>query len=705
MSSNSTQQALVLIDQYLEQLNNILASRDTNLDELIISFNECCEALNELADQLIHSLTEIAADYSATYNNFICQQQDNEVIDWIIEFSNYKCQQEVIATTTSTTEAVTTTTTVDPEQVDWEIVFSNYKCQLDPDITYTTTPDETVVWSATYENFICGQYNCEECATTTTTTHDPYTTTTTPYVDPEDVTFSATYINFICGQTDNPLIDNGITTTTTFVDEDDVDWEIVFSNYKCQLEYFTTTTTTAAPVETTTTTTEEAVTTTTTLASTNCGTAITGSGLTFPEIHWINVEGTGTVYLTVDTIGAPDRFEVYSDGVKVLDTGYCGDTSWQVALYAALAVQGAAPAVISSPASATFSFIKTSSNPIVIVKVYAPLEETEWSFTLGCTGETTTTTESEVWSATYENFICATIDDGQTTTTTELATTTTTTAGVPVYEVNCGATVHTGGQTFPTVYIVIGMGAGTGYVTLTYDTVEIPDRFVVEMDGLDVIDTGYRGDVNLQSVLNTALAGYGESPSPVIAGGSGTATFFKSSSSTIAVVKVWAPIKESLWSFSLSCPDAAATTTSTTPLPATTTTTTNSIVTTTTTTEVPTTTTTTNTSPISIDNVVSNSRLLSCATTKEFTPADFTFSDADGDDLTHVKIVSYTIAGSGSLKYNGTDVTTNQIIPVYGGAAGSFLYSLIYTPDASVEDAYADTIEFLIRTANNENYG
>jgi len=63
------------------------------------------------------------------------------------------------------------------------------------------------------------------------------------------------------------------------------------------------------------------------------------------------------------------------------------------------------------------------------------------------------------------------------------------------------------------------------------------------------------------------------------------------------------------------------------------------------------------------------------------------------------------LTGAGTLEYNGIAVTTNQEIRVYGGATGSFLYSLIYTPDSSEEDAYSDTIEFLVRTDNNSTYG
>jgi len=172
----------------------------------------------------------------------------------------------------------------------------------------------------------------------------------------------------------------------------------------------------------------------------------------------------------------------------------------------------------------------------------------------------------------------------------------------------------------------------------------------------------------------------------------GTATFYKSSSTTSAVCKIYAPIPETEWSFSLACPDDY-TTTSTTQLP-----------TTTTTTEIPptTTTTTTNAAPVSVPNVVANTRP-TCDSPVSLIPSMFTFTDSDSDDLEIVRVNSYT--GAGTLTYNGIAVSDGDLMFTIGGASGSFENALVYTPDATQTAPYAFNIDFSVRTANNAEFG
>jgi len=713
MNRDEQQQILVAIKAASDAKITVLTARNVALQAWLDGINDCCTATNLSIIEKNTVLEEWAADYAATYSDFLCQLQDNEIIDWQIVFDNYLCMQTDVTTTTSTTTTptTTTTTTVDPDQVDWQIEFDNYKCQMENDPTVTTTTtfvEEVVEFSATYDNFLCGMENNPSVTTTTTTISGTTTTTTT--VDPEDITFTGTYKDFLCQMEDNPLVTT--TTTTHDTDEDDVDWQIVFDNYLCMQTDVTTTTTTAGITTTTTTaavttTTTAIPTTTTTTTNLPCGVAITG-GYAFPNTYAINVgTGLGQVSLSIDTVNVPDKFIVEFDGVEVIDTGYRGDSDFQTILYSALTAEGAVPEVIVGGATGSFSFIKNTATSIAVVKVYAPIDETEWSFNLGCVVATTTTTIDTEFSATYDNYLCALEDDGITTTTTTTetpapVTTTTTTYMVPEFEVSCGAGLNSGTQTFPSVYIVVDMGTGVGWVNLTYETKEIPDKFIVKMDGVEVINTGYRGSTSLQSELDDALAAYGESPETIISGGSGVSSFYKTSATTLVIVEIWAPMQETEWEWFLSCPDGATTTTTTAGI---TTTTTTAPVTTTTTTETPTTTTTTtNAVPVSTNNSVENARG-TCGLPVTLVPVDFTFTDADGDDLDYVKITSYSLTGAGTLEYNGTAVTTNQEIRVYGGATGSFLYSLIYTPDASEEDAYSDTIEFLVRTDNNSTYG
>ena len=112
---------------------------------------------------------------------------------------------------------------------------------------------------------------------------------------------------------------------------------------------------------------------------------------------------------------------------------------------------------------------------------------------------------------------------------------------------------YSGGEVFPTTEIIT-LGTGTGTITLNFNAYGVPDKFQVEFDGVIVINTGYRGDISDQGALNTALAARGV-PQESIAGiGRGTATFTKSTATTTAIVRVYAPISGTAWNYSLSCP-------------------------------------------------------------------------------------------------------------------------------------------------------
>ncbi len=75
---------------------------------------------------------------------------------------------------------------------------------------------------------------------------------------------------------------------------------------------------------------------------------------------------------------------VIFDGVEVINTGYRGDVSYQSALDAELASRSLPPETITAPGSGSTSFNKTTATTTAIVRVYAPLTGTAWSFTLGC---------------------------------------------------------------------------------------------------------------------------------------------------------------------------------------------------------------------------------------------------------------------------------------------------------------------------------
>jgi len=114
--------------------------------------------------------------------------------------------------------------------------------------------------------------------------------------------------------------------------------------------------------------------------------------------------------------------------------------------------------------------------------------------------------------------------------------------------VACGsATTYAGGAGFASYTITLG--SGFGIVTLSYNAQTVPDRFRVVWNGQEIINTGFVGN----SFYNTALNNAGF-PS-VVGGGVGSSQFFKQLTSPVtAIVYVDAPLSNTQWSFTLSCP-------------------------------------------------------------------------------------------------------------------------------------------------------
>lgn len=136
--------------------------------------------------------------------------------------------------------------------------------------------------------------------------------------------------------------------------------------------------------------------------------------------------------------------------------------------------------------------------------------------------------------------------------------------------VACGIpTSFTGGEVFPSEVPIV-LGSGTGLVTMEYATGSVPDKFEIWMDGVKVVDTGYHGDTVNQANLNAALAARGLPPETIIQypGGNTVAaqwanpatrervSFTKVTTTTVAYVRVYAPIAGTSWRFELSCPVA-----------------------------------------------------------------------------------------------------------------------------------------------------
>ena len=99
----------------------------------------------------------------------------------------------------------------------------------------------------------------------------------------------------------------------------------------------------------------------------------------------------------------------------------------------------------------------------------------------------------------------------------------------------------------------VDLGATLGEVTLTYNSGEIPDRFIVQYSGSTVIDTGFRGNVIHNRVLKRRGKANGISGAV-----SGSATFTKLSTQTGSIVIVQSPLGNTDFGFTLSSPISPA---------------------------------------------------------------------------------------------------------------------------------------------------
>lgn len=118
-----------------------------------------------------------------------------------------------------------------------------------------------------------------------------------------------------------------------------------------------------------------------------CGTPVSYSGgASFPteNIHSLGSSVGTTVVLHYDALSIPDKYVGYQAGVKVFDTGYRGDISYQTALNTELASRGLPPETIVGPGLGTISFTKTMADSLLVLQVFAPLTGTSWNYTLDC---------------------------------------------------------------------------------------------------------------------------------------------------------------------------------------------------------------------------------------------------------------------------------------------------------------------------------
>jgi len=224
-----------------------------------------------------------------------------------------------------------------------------------------------------------------------------------------------------------------------------------------------------------------------------------------------NTPEVGVVTLSITGNQVPIRFVADWDGNEA-DTGYIGSSDYD----AQLIDKNIDPADINtanpSNKNTIITIDKTNATPtLVTLRAYAPLVNDDYEVAFSCPPPV-------------------------------------------VADVPCGAgTEYDGGEAYPQTDVV-DLGSATGIVTLNFEAQSIPDKFIVEFDGVEVINTGYRGNSSQQTDLNTALASRGLPAETIQGTGFGSATFQKTTATTTATVKVFAPLPKTGWSYTLSCP-------------------------------------------------------------------------------------------------------------------------------------------------------
>jgi hypothetical protein len=244
----------------------------------------------------------------------------------------------------------------------------------------------------------------------------------------------------------------------------------------------------------------------------NCGdTWLTGIDVG-NKVFELNTNDVGDIDIVIGGNNVPINFTLDWDG-NTATTGYIGLDTYDQQLLDAGVSAGDINTGDPSTKNTTLTINKANATPtLVTLNVLAPLVNDSYSLEFNCP-----------------------------------------TPSLPT--IPCGAgTSYSGGTSYPTVQNVT-LGSDTGVVTLNYQAYSVPDRFVVEYQGVVVIDTGYVGDSFYQNQLNSALIALGEPTAPIVGTGQGTATFNKTSATpSVATVKVYAPMSGTGWDFTLGCP-------------------------------------------------------------------------------------------------------------------------------------------------------
>ena len=243
----------------------------------------------------------------------------------------------------------------------------------------------------------------------------------------------------------------------------------------------------------------------------NCGETYNTGTDVGENLFEFNTSEVGTVTLSITGNQVPIRFVADWDGNEA-DTGYIGSSDYDAQLISYGIDIANINTANPSNKNTIITIDKTTATPtLVTLRAYAPLVNDDYEVAFSCPPP------------------------------------------VPA-DIPCGAGAeYSGAEAFPQTDIV-DLGTATGIVTLDFEALAIPDKFIVEFDGVEVINTGYRGNSSQQTALNAALASRGLPPETIQGTGFGSVTFNKTTATTTATVKVFAPQSGTRWDYTLQCP-------------------------------------------------------------------------------------------------------------------------------------------------------
>ncbi len=242
----------------------------------------------------------------------------------------------------------------------------------------------------------------------------------------------------------------------------------------------------------------------------------------FPAIYTATIgPATGRVGFEYTVTDQSVKFEVYYSNQKVLDTGYIyinDDTTYN--LRSELGLRNLTTGAVTALSSNTVFFNKTTTTPTTAeIRVYGPVDGANYTFSLLCPQPVPIT------------YPCGSLITG----------------------INYTSPLSSD-YTYYTYFINVGPNTGT--VTIFYSAFNLPERFQVIYDNALVLDTQWVGALTEQNLnwLNSYLIRVGQSPVETIYRGASAVSISKNTSTTTMEIRVYAPLYNSRWTLSASCP-------------------------------------------------------------------------------------------------------------------------------------------------------